>query len=260
MERYQVEETNPPTLNLHWLSFPYFLKWWYFPLLYQHPDSKRHLMMPSKWLSPICCILSLKYLDLFPSCSESDTNCIENELAYGLLYFTSLISLLIPLSNLLLNLYLPRVNHTKDLLCNNIRTTSSDMESITHAKYKSFRRIIQLSSFWHLMQLNLHMNDSWLLPSLLSLQVNSSGCSKCTIHLYDCPMYPLIPVRDNRKKQSNDKRFMFSQCPKWHSNSYRNQQVRFLTHIFSPKKCNYSRDHHQVIIVGTLKLWFHQYV
>ena len=77
-----------------------------------------------------------------------------NELSYGLLYFSYHIPLLIPLPNLILSPSMHWVNHSKDPLYNNLRTTSSDIEGITHAQCKNSRIIFQLFSLsssytWH---------------------------------------------------------------------------------------------------------------
>ena len=77
-----------------------------------------------------------------------------NELSYGLLYFSYHIPLLTPLPNLLMNHYLPWENHPNDPLWNNLCTTSSGMEGITHTQCKNFHRIFQLFSLassytWH---------------------------------------------------------------------------------------------------------------
>ena len=53
---------------------------------------------------------------------------------------------IILLLNILLNPSLPWVNDPNYPMCNNLRTTSSDMEVITRAQYKTFHIIFQLFS------------------------------------------------------------------------------------------------------------------
>ena len=84
----------------------------------------------------MCHIPVIPYLDISPSCSESDTYCIEKELVYGLLTLPSHIFFLIPLPIILLNLSLTWINHPQDTICNNLRTTSSGMEFIAAANAK----------------------------------------------------------------------------------------------------------------------------
>ena len=135
--RYPAGKTNPSTPTIHWPSLPYLSAWWYPTLLYKASNSKRHPTMPAKYWSSICHIPFLSYLDISPSCSKYDTYRIENELAYGLLSFPSCISFLFNLPSILLTLSLTWVNHSQDTLCNNLRTTSSEMEVITRAQYKN---------------------------------------------------------------------------------------------------------------------------
>ena len=116
------------------------------------------------------------------------------------------------------------------------------------------------SFFLHLTQLPFHMNGSCMLPFPLELQVKRSGCSICLITPFVCPISPPITTGDNRKKQSNYKRFMFSQSSKWHSSSNSKQQVRFLPHLFYPQKGHYLRDYHKTRLVGILKPYFNQYL
>ena len=170
---------------------------------------------------------------------------------------------MIILPNHLLTNYMPRVNHPQGTICNNLCITSSDMEGTAHAQCKNFRRISPLfsvasSGTWH------SFPSIWTGPGCshyrLHYKSKMSGCSICPITPFVCPMSPQNIARENRKKQSNYKRFMFSQSPKWHSNSNSKQQICFLPQIFSPQKCHYSRDHHQAILVGILNPCFHQYI
>ena len=92
------------------------------------------------------------------------------------------------------------------------------------------------SFFWHLMQLPFHLNCSWQMPFPLSLQVKISGRPYAqSLPLIVQGPFQLL-LRDNRKKQSKYKRFLFSQSPTFHPNKNSKQQFRFLPHIFLSQK------------------------
>ena len=68
----------------------------------------------------------------------------------------------------------------------------------------------------------------------IKIRVKGYVYCRCTTTYFDHSRYPPIPIKDSRNKQSNYKRFMFSQSPKYYSNRNSKHQVLFLTHLFSP--------------------------
>ena len=147
------------------------------------------------------------------------------------------------------------------IFCVNIlRTTSSDMEGITHPQCKNLRRIFQLFSLassytWH------------SFPSIRTGHGFSHSClnSKSTAlaipYVQSISLIVQGPLQLMQYTTGRTKAIIRDSCYPNTQNGIPTVTVNSKSAsfpIFSPKKYHYSRDHHQLILVGTMKPCFHQ--
>ena len=121
------------------------------------------------------------------------------------------ISLIIPLPNHLLTSYLFWANHPKYPLCNKIRTTSSDMDGITHAQCKHFRIISHLFSIassytWH------SFPSIWTGHVCSHSRLNSKSKGLAVPYVWSLPLFVQYPLQLQQETTGRNKAIIRGSC------------------------------------------------